>query len=65
MNKCAGLFRDLVSGKNKFMCFFSRHSLWGEKAHKQNPPQKSRDNPVKIMLYVQEALKGDILKGDI
>ena len=39
-----------MGGWQKFVyVFFSGHSLWGRKTHKQNPPPKSRDNPVKIL----------------
>ena len=41
-----------LGGVPKFcLCvFFSAHSLWGRKTHKQSPPPpKSRDNPVKIL----------------
>ena len=64
INKFAGLSRDWVDGKNVSMCvFFFGSFLMGRKAHKQNPPppQKSRDNPVKILFtcffFIQEKSK--------
>ena len=49
INKLAGLSRDWGGAKNLFMCFFRVIPYGGEKTHKQNPPTKSRDNPVKIL----------------
>ena len=49
INKFAGLSRDWVGAKNLFMCFFRVIPYGGEKTHKQSPPPKSRDNPVKIL----------------
>ena len=49
INKFAGLSRDWVGAKNLFMCFFRVIPFGGEKTHKQNSPQKSWDNPVKIL----------------
>ena len=50
INKFAGLSRDWVGAKNLFYVFFFRVIPYGrEKTHKQNSPQKSRDNPVKIL----------------
>ena len=44
INKFAGLFLDWVGGKMLFICFlfvfFSGHSLWGRKTHKQDPQKK-------------------------
>ena len=49
INKFAGLSRDWVGATILILCvFFSGHSLWGRKTHKQSPPPKSRDNPVRI-----------------
>ena len=52
-NKFAGLSRDWVGAQNLFMCFFcSGHSLWGRKAHKQNPPKKIRGQSRDNFVYV-------------
>ena len=49
---CAGLFRDWVSVKNFVLMCFWGHSLWGEKAHKQNPPKKFVTLLFMLFLYV-------------
>ena len=53
INKCAGLSWDWVGGKKLFMCFFSGHSLWGEKINKI-PPTIPENFVYVFFLYVQD-----------
>ena len=50
INKCAGLSQDWMGGKYLFMSFVQVIPYGGEKTHKQNLPQKLRENPVNIFL---------------
>ena len=44
-----GIVPGLGGCQNFVYVFFSGHSLWGRKTHKQSPSKKSRDNPLKIL----------------
>ena len=56
INKFAGLSRDWVGAKllNCLCVFFSGHSLWGRKTHKQSPPQGLKSAERKVQRKIQK-----------